>query len=129
MIAVQAAGARAYSNVRRNGSGILAKGSLWPPLTKAQCVHNQRRTAVMASENVTPALPSQSTPDSAGACAGNCSYSDATTLYKPNKHGSARSTVGAHQPRVVSSPRYERISAKVVSMFQRAAYCSMISFG
>jgi hypothetical protein len=83
----------------------------------------------MASENVTAVLPSHSTPASPCASAGNCSYSDATTVYKPNKHGSARSTVRAHQPRVVSNPRYERISAKVVSTFHRAAYASMISGG
>src|SRR4051812_9734782 len=83
----------------------------------------------MASENVTAFLPSQSTPGSACASAASCSYSGVTTLYDPNRHGSARSTVRAHRPRVVSSPRYERIPAEVVSTFQRWAYRSTTSGG
>ena len=103
--APKAAGARAYRIARRNGPGSFAKAPSWPPLAKTQSVHSQRRTAVMASENVTAPLPSQTTPGPSCASAGSCSYHSATTLYNPNWHGSARPTVRAHQPRVLSNPR------------------------
>jgi hypothetical protein len=35
---------------------------------------------------------------------GNSAYNNATTVYKPNRHGATRSTVFRLQPRVVSTP-------------------------
>jgi hypothetical protein len=80
--------------------------------------HSQRRTAVRASENVTSCLPSHSIARSRAYRRGKRLYTQATTLYNPNRHGATRSTVFSFQPRVVSNPGYERISWKVVSMNQ-----------
>jgi hypothetical protein len=55
------------------------------PLADAQSVHSQRRTAFMASVNLTVTLPSQSTPDACSLSAGNDSYHSAPTLYHPKQ--------------------------------------------
>src|SRR6516164_4825266 len=94
-------------------------------MTKTHSTHNQRRTAVIASEKVTSSFPGQNTVRCCRYFLGNWVYSNATTVYKPNKHGTARSTVSSVQPRVVSKPRYARISWKVVSRFQRPVYVSI----
>src|SRR5687768_4245876 len=53
----------------------------------------------------------------------------ATTEYRPNRHGAARSTVRRHHPRVVSRPNPDRHSCIVVSMFHRAVYRLMTTAG
>src|SRR5207302_1208084 len=82
---------------------------------------------VMASEKVTSSFPGYSTARTRAYRLGNWLYKHATTVYSPNRHGATRSTVFSFQPRVVSSPRYERISWKVVSSFQRPTYVSITS--
>ena len=77
---------------------------------KNPSTHNQRRTAVIASENVTSRLPGQSTTRTCAYRAGNSAYNNTTTVYMPNRHGATRSTVFRLQPRVVSTPRYSRSS-------------------
>src|SRR5271157_694390 len=96
-------------------------------MAKTHSSHSQRLTAVMASEKVTPFLPSHCTARTRAYCLGNWLYKHATTVYNPHRHGAARSTVFSFQPRVVSRPTYERISWKVVSSFQRPTYVSMMS--
>src|ERR1019366_2893582 len=97
-------------------------------MAKTHSTHSQRLTAVMASENVTSFLPGHSTARSRAYFLGNWLYNPATTVYSPNRHGAARSTVFSFQPRVVSNPRYERISWKVVSRFHLAVYVSITSW-
>lgn len=45
--------------------------------------------------------------------AGSAAKRTATTVYGPSRHGAARRTVPLHRPRVVSSPRAERVSSNV----------------
>jgi hypothetical protein len=90
-------------------------------MAKTHSSHSQRLTAVMASEKVTSSFRAQSTARTRAYLLGSWLYKHATTVYSPNRHGAARSTVFSFQPLVVSSPRYARISWKVVSSFQRAA--------
>src|SRR3954462_817488 len=93
-------------------------------MAKTHSSHSQRLTAVMASEKVTSCLPGQFTARTWAYRRGNWLYKQATTVYSPNRHGAARSTVLSFHPRVVSSPRYDRTSWKVVSSFHRPAYVS-----
>src|SRR5712691_5934247 len=79
----------------------------------------------MASEKVVSCLPAHSTARTRAYLLGNWLYKHATTVYSPNRQGAARSTVFSFQPRVVSNPRCERISWKVVSTFQRPVYVSI----
>src|SRR3954452_4269214 len=81
----------------------------------------------MASEKVTSVFPAHSTARTHAYRLGNWLYKHATTVYSPNRHGAARSTVFSFHPRVLSRPRYERISWKVVSSFQRPTYVSITS--
>src|SRR5262249_49521612 len=118
-IEAHVAGARAWSRTARKGRESFSKASRWPGIAKTHCCHSQRLTAVMASEKVMSCLPGQSTTRTWVYRRGNWLYRAATTVYNPNRHGAARSTVFSFQPRVVSKPRYERISWKVVSSFQR----------
>ena len=77
---------------------------------KNHSTHNQcpnRRDRVRERDI---ALPGQSTTRTRVYRAGNSEYNNATTVYKPNRHGATRSTVFRLQPRVVSTPRYARSS-------------------
>ena len=78
----------------------------------------------MASEKVAAAEGPCPTARSARQRAGSSAYHTAITAYSPNRQGAVRNTVRSVQPRVSSTFRYERISSNVVSMFQRAVYCS-----
>src|SRR5436190_8431412 len=106
----QAAGAKAWSSRQRKGRGSFSRGSRYPGIAKTHSTHSQRLTAAMASENVTSCFPAQSTARTPAYRLGNWLYKHATTVYAPNRHGAARSTVFSVQPLVVSNPRYERIS-------------------
>jgi hypothetical protein len=88
-----------------------------PACGKTQADHSQRRTTVNASENVTVVLPGQDT-DPNRCSAGRAANHNATTVYRPNRHGAARNTVDRRQPLVVSKPRWARASWKVVSICQ-----------
>src|SRR5262249_17063434 len=112
----------------RSGWGSFSRAEAPSACRKTTSDHSHRRTAVKASENVTVAFPGQLTPPRRFA-AGNAAYSSVTTVYRPNRHGAARSTVPRHQPRVVSGPRWARISWNVVPMFHRPVYSVMISGG
>src|SRR5262249_48965655 len=57
--AAHAAGATACSRASRRRGGILAKASLCAGVAKTHWSHSQRRTAVMASKNITWSLPAE----------------------------------------------------------------------
>jgi len=98
-----------------NGRPRVKGGRLPKP---RQAAATARRTAHIASENVTVALPGQATAPTRFA-SGRASNRTATTVYSPSRHGPARRTVLLDRPRVVSSPRADRASWKVVSMLHR----------
>ncbi len=74
-----------------------------------------------ASENVTVAFPGQDTAP-ARFSPGSRWYRTATTEYRPNRHGAARTTVRRDRPRVVSTPTHDRHSWDVISIDQRPPY-------
>src|SRR5260221_6296439 len=98
----QAAGARACSSKERKGRESFAKTGRYPGMEKTHSSHSQRLTAVMVSENVTSVFPSHWTARTRAYRLGNWLYKHATSVYRPNRHGAARSTVFSFQPRVVS---------------------------
>src|SRR5688572_15111220 len=98
------AGARAENRSVWSGSGSCWTAASPAACGKTQRNQSQRRTAASASENVTTALPGHWT-DTRRSRSGRATNSSATTEYRPNRQGAARSTVRRHQPRVVSSPR------------------------
>ena len=103
--------------ISRSGGGSFSRAMPPSDCGKTPSDHSQRRTAARASEKVTPPLPGHAT-DPWRWPGGSAAYSSATTVYRPNRHGAARSTVFGHQPRVVCSPRWQRSSWKVVSFDQ-----------
>src|SRR5689334_15524075 len=107
--------------------GVGSFSTVAPPLTcgKTPSDHSHCRSVVTASEKVTAVFPGHQITLRRLA-SGNVAYSRATTEYKPNKQGAARNTVARHQPRVVSNPKWQRSSWKVVSIFQRPVYKPMI---
>src|SRR5262245_18376148 len=113
-----AAGARAASRTSRNGDGSFSRPPSHPACGKTHSLHSQRLTELSASEKLTAAFPGQRIAPVRFA-SGRAWYNTVITVYRPNRQGAARSTVWRHHPRVVSNPRQERISWKVVSMFQR----------
>src|SRR5579884_1518494 len=100
-----AAGARPASSISRKGRLRFEKAVLCPGIAKTHSTHNQRRTAVRASENVTSCLPGQRISPCLRKRTGIWTYNTATTVYRPNRQGASRSTVFSVQPRVLSKPR------------------------
>jgi hypothetical protein len=78
-------------------------------LCKTPSAQIHRRTAVNASEKVTPVLPGQRIAPTRRA-AGSSFSSDATIGYSPNKHRVTRITVLRHQPPAVPRCKQERTS-------------------
>jgi hypothetical protein len=99
------------------GSGSFSSAVPSPACGRTASCHNHRRTAHIASENVTAAFPGHDTAPPRFA-SGRAWNRTATTVYSPSRHGPARRTVLLHRPRVVSNPSAERASSNVVSMCQ-----------
>ena len=76
-----------------------------PVMISWQTILSSPESPRIASANVTSCFPGQSTTRTPAYFAGSAAYNSATTVYSPNRHGSARRTVLRHQPRVVSRPR------------------------
>src|SRR5436305_13789771 len=105
-----------FKNGQRAGfTGVSVAGTLFL---------KQFLTGASASENVTVASPGQTAAPTRFP-SGSARYSTAPTDSSPNRQGADRRTVSRHHPRVVSSPRWQRSSWKVVSTHHLRQYPRM----